>query len=133
MINSILVIVQNFGEWIDVAIGPDRIEVFVWAPAEQQVRGGGHARARDLAHDRIGVRQRPAAVLEAATRVLVRPARRLHDSVEGETLESSDLSHLSAPTRDGRLTSRAATNPATASKHMATPYSSAAWCRPTRV
>ncbi len=41
--------------------------------------------------DRIGVRQHPAAVLEAAAAVLVGSAWRLHDSVEGQADESNHV------------------------------------------
>src|SRR5262249_41692428 len=63
-------------------IGPVRREDIVGLAAEQQVEGPAEDLAEGAAERLVEMRRRPAAQREAAGRVFLWAARRLHDAVE---------------------------------------------------
>jgi hypothetical protein len=65
-------------------VGPVGGEDLVGFAPEQQVEGLAHQLAHVRAHGVVAVPGRPAAVAEAAGRVLLGTARGLHHAVEGE-------------------------------------------------
>jgi hypothetical protein len=75
-------------------VGPEAGEVLVGPAAEHQRPALGHSLSHRAAHDRIAVRRRPAAVLEAAAEVLVGAARCLHHAIEREVRVRNDFAHL---------------------------------------
>ena len=84
--------VQHVREGVVIGpLGPDGEEVLNRPASEQHGLGLGRRSTGTGALDRIGVRQHPTAVLEAAAAVLLGPARRLHDSVEGQADEGNDV------------------------------------------
>ena len=53
----------------------------------------------DLAHRLVPVVEGPAAMAEAALRILMRAARGLHHAIQGHEGGGNDLSHLTSPDR----------------------------------
>src|SRR5829696_1332003 len=86
--------VEHVGERVRLwLVGPEVVEVLVRAPAEQERASGGDPPSRDVRHDLVAVADLPPAEAELAARVLVGPARRLHDAVERDVREGDDLAH----------------------------------------
>ena len=116
--------VQPRRERVVGAPGPRAVEELVGAAAEQQVGLALHVPAHDAAlHGIGGVGHGPPAVGEAAALVLVGAARGLHDAVQADRLDGTDLPHgssswFSPPTRSRSGQSTAAPDSCRASRTM---------------
>src|SRR5260370_19794426 len=84
----LLQVVEHCRHGVTFSLRPDGVEVLVGPPAQQQRADGGNA-IPSVLHRRIG--HGPATMLESATAVLIRPAWRLHDSIEGQLSQGNDL------------------------------------------
>src|SRR5215203_3017280 len=89
-------IVERLSAWI-VGVRPVGRENLVGVATEDEVEGLRHRLSHRPLHLLVPVAERPAAVLEAATAILLGAARRLHDAVEGQEGVHDELSHVRVP------------------------------------
>src|SRR5215470_10349316 len=80
-------------------LGPVAAEDLVRLAAEQERVGAAEPAGDGLAEILVAVRERPAPVFEPAVAVLVRPAGRLHDAVEGEESVQGQSHRVSSSVR----------------------------------
>src|SRR5690606_12306924 len=81
--------------------GPDVVR----APPEQQVKPLAVRGIDRLSYGRIRVRERPAAMAEAAVAIFLRPAGPLDHTVQRDVLDDPDLPHVLSPLMRQRLPS----------------------------
>src|SRR5918999_1316769 len=78
-------------------MGPMRRENIVRLSSEQKVELFGKHLIHRHPHRLVEIGEGPAAELEAADRIFVRSAWRLHDSIEADKRPHDDLPHFRSP------------------------------------
>src|ERR687898_22240 len=107
--DELLDIVEDIGEWVVLLVGPEAVEILIGSSTEEQRPAPGHPFSHHPRHDLVVAGYRPAAVLEAAPRVLVGTTGSLHHAIERQVLRDGNPSHLvllSSDWLDGLSTSR---------------------------